>query len=178
MNTDRILEEDLTQDSSRRRRKGKGRRRRGFEDRYFGQFQCKICHRRWESSFVFTIAGTLKVKYKQRCQKCSEEDAWVFPFDLQCIWCSICDCNPCECVCDDCDGLIHTRFMKDENGKSIEDPKFKYCECERRPRKKIGDKIDAKKPHRSDLCQRCQQGRYCSQRIYKGEEETGNDREP
>ncbi|CAG5125225.1 unnamed protein product, partial [Candidula unifasciata] len=131
-------------------------------DRYYGRFCCRICRRRWDSAYVFTVAGTKKVLWKQRCQNCTEDDAWTNPFDLELLRCSVCGSQVCECTLDD---------------------RFEYCKCPENKRKSnswVGANIDAKKPHLAHLCQKCLKGFPCNQaRLNEGgDEANAGDNEP
>lgn len=132
--------------------------RRG-KDRYFGRFRCKICRRTWDSAHVYTRKGTFKVLWRQRCKSCTGEDAWVFPYRLQMLQCSVCLETPCVCLCDDCGLLKHEPILFDDS--SIDDYEWQeYCRCTRKF--EVGDKIDSKKPHESQLCEKCIEGLPCS----------------
>ncbi|KAH9487585.1 ZAR1-like protein [Bulinus truncatus] len=145
--------------------KTKKKNKKKHEDRYFGRFHCKECNRRWDSAHVYTIGGTKKVKYKQACQKCKN---WYFPHGLQILKCSQCNKSPCKCTCDECKKLKHKRFidveLEDGSVETFVDDNFEYCHCEKGKKSRdvsVGNNIDIKKNHHSQLCQRCLKGRPC-----------------
>uniref|UniRef100_A0A2C9KYH6 3CxxC-type domain-containing protein n=1 Tax=Biomphalaria glabrata TaxID=6526 RepID=A0A2C9KYH6_BIOGL len=159
-------------DKTASKKKGRRRRRR-HDDRYYGRFHCKKCNRHWDSAHVYTVAGTKKVKFRQRCKDC--EDSWLFPYSLQMLQCSVCGESQCTCKCEDCGKLRHKRFIENDQGELVVNTEFEYCRCEKSRNIPVGQYIDRKKNHRSDLCQKCQKGRPC---IYVQSHDSAEDNEP
>lgn len=64
-------------------------------DKKYGYFQC-FCHRSsaWESSHVYCIPSTKKVRYKQRCRECKRSRN---PYHLESLICK--ECQEVDCVC-------------------------------------------------------------------------------
>ncbi|XP_040835828.1 ZAR1-like protein [Ochotona curzoniae] len=65
-----------------------------FLEPKYGYFHCKDCKTRWESAYVWCIAGTNKVYFKQLCCKCQKS---FNPYRVEAIQCQTCSKSRCSC---------------------------------------------------------------------------------
>ncbi|OWF47378.1 zygote arrest protein 1-like [Mizuhopecten yessoensis] len=129
--------------------RGRGRRRQipPLERRY-GYFRCTSCNRHWESAHVYCIKKTRKVFFKQECENCRRA---CNPYKVEVIKCGNCGlpANICKGKCG-YDNDDEFEDDEDENGDE-NDSNASYNKHH----------VDPKKPHRADLCQKCQSGWKC-----------------
>ncbi|XP_004604698.2 protein ZAR1-like [Sorex araneus] len=71
-----------------------GRPKFQFLEPKYGYFHCKDCKTRWESAYVWCIAGTNKVYFKQLCCKCRKS---FNPYRVEAIQCQTCLKSFCSC---------------------------------------------------------------------------------
>uniref|UniRef100_A0A8C4PZN5 Zygote arrest 1 n=1 Tax=Eptatretus burgeri TaxID=7764 RepID=A0A8C4PZN5_EPTBU len=65
-----------------------------FLEQKYGFYHCRNCNVRWESAYVWCIAGTNKVYFKQLCRSCQKE---YNPYRVEDIVCKACGASRCEC---------------------------------------------------------------------------------
>uniref|UniRef100_UPI00358F8E83 zygote arrest protein 1-like isoform X2 n=1 Tax=Myxine glutinosa TaxID=7769 RepID=UPI00358F8E83 len=65
-----------------------------FLEQKYGFYHCRDCNIRWESAYVWCIAGTNKVYFKQLCRSCQKE---YNPYRVEDIICKVCGASRCEC---------------------------------------------------------------------------------
>ncbi|CAN9501013.1 unnamed protein product [Ophioblennius macclurei] len=65
-----------------------------FLEQKYGCYHCKDCNLRWESAYVWCIAGTNKVYFKQYCRKCQKG---LNPYSVEDIKCSAWKKHRCLC---------------------------------------------------------------------------------
>ncbi|XP_076778391.1 protein ZAR1-like [Arvicanthis niloticus] len=70
------------------------RKSKQFLEPKYGYFHCKECKTRWESAYVWCIAGTNKVYFKQLCRKCQKS---FNPYRVEAIQCQTCLRSCCSC---------------------------------------------------------------------------------
>ncbi|XP_051017918.1 ZAR1-like protein isoform X2 [Acomys russatus] len=70
------------------------RKSKQFLEPKYGYFHCKDCKTRWESAYVWCIAGTNKVYFKQLCSKCRKS---FNPYRVETIQCQTCSRSRCSC---------------------------------------------------------------------------------
>ncbi|XP_071117668.1 zygote arrest protein 1-like [Haliotis cracherodii] len=128
--------------------KRRGGRRRPTLERVYGWFHCKNCRRGWESSHVYCIEGTLKVVYRQGCKTCGTSS---FPYQTDYLICSECGEQQCQCA------LIYDSYDDDDDAYDSDDDGDLRTSRNGRDRH-----VDAKKPHLTHLCQKCQAGYLCA----------------
>ncbi|KAI8494958.1 Zygote arrest protein 1 [Branchiostoma belcheri] len=84
-------DEDATGENKKPRRE---RKRLFFEQKY-GYFHCHNCDWRWESAYVWCVAGTDKVYFKQDCRLCQNA---INPYFVEGLYCGRCRGSPCKCT--------------------------------------------------------------------------------
>ena len=110
--------------------------------------RCLVC------SHPFLVVG-LQALYKQQCSQCKE---WAFPYRVEALICS--RCGEKKCVCE----VSSSSSSSSEDEKDDEDDEelaAAMANLEISSSKKKRRHIDDRKPHRSDLCERCQEGKPC-----------------
>ncbi|XP_033736907.1 zygote arrest protein 1-like [Pecten maximus] len=125
-----------------RRQRGRGRRPR--LERKYGFFGCSSCKGHWESAQVYCVEGTKKVYFKQECKRCNMA---CNPYRVEDIECPRCGLPVADCK---------------ENGGCYDEDDVDEEEEEEDDDDYDERHVDAKKPHRADLCLKCRSGWKCT----------------
>ncbi|XP_066292313.1 zygote arrest protein 1-like [Branchiostoma lanceolatum] len=113
------------EDASGENKKSRKDRKRLFFEQKYGYFHCHSCDWRWESAYVWCVAGTDKVYFKQDCRLCQNA---INPYFVEGLYCGRCHGSPCKCP-----------------QRPRADMTMQYNQGE----------SNARKLHRRELCHRC-----------------------